>query len=84
MALQSTKKITFEGESVINGVVVQGYRAEISTSNPENVQMSEWIADQNGYKANRVQARKDNGEFEDMVYALQDELIAAAGNTEAE
>jgi hypothetical protein len=84
MALQTRKKITIEGESVINGVVVQGYRAEISTSNPENVQMSEWIADQNGYKANRVQARKDNSEFEDLVYSIQDELITAANNTEAE
>lgn len=78
MALQSRKKITFEGESVINGVVVQGYRAEINSDNPEDIVISEWIVDKNGYKDNRVQARQDNSDFEDMAYALQDELIAAA------
>ena len=76
--LQSRKKITVEGESVINGVVVQGYRAEINSDNPEDIVISEWIVDKNGYKDNRVQARQDNSDFEDMAYALQDELIATA------
>lgn len=72
-----------EGESVVNGVVIQGYRAEINEADPENsLNMSDWIADKAGYKANRVQARKDSVEFEDMVYALQDEMIAAKETTE--
>ena len=72
-----------EGESVVNGVVIQGYRAEINEADPENsLNMSDWIADKAGYKANRVQARKDSIEFEDMVYALQDEMIAAKETAE--
>ena len=84
MALHSRKKITVEGESVINGVVVQGYRAEINSENPEDITISDWITDKNGYKENRVQARRDSVEFEDMAYALQDEMIAATGTAETE
>lgn len=85
MALQARKRIMIEGESVINGVVVQGYRAEINEADPKNsLNMSDWIADKAGYKANRVQARKDSIEFEDMVYALQDEMIAAKETTTEE
>ena len=79
MALQSRKKITVEGESVINGGVVQGYRAEINSENPEDITLSDWIVDKNGYKENRVQARRDSNEFEDMAYAIQDEMIADTG-----
>lgn len=84
MALHSRKKITVEGESVINGAVVQGYRAEINSDNPEDITISDWIVDKNGYKENRVQARRDSNEFEDMAYAIQDEMIAAIVTTETE
>lgn len=83
MALQARRRVMIEGESVVNGVVIQGYRAEINEADPENsLNMSDWIADKAGYKANRVQARKDSTEFEDMVYALQDEMIAAKETAE--
>ena len=84
MALQIRKKNTIEGESVINGTVVQGYRAELNENNPENLTMSDWIVDQAAYKANRSEARADSHAFEDEVFAMQDALIAAAGNTETE
>lgn len=83
MALQARRRVMIEGESVVNGVVIQGYRAEMNEADPENsLNMSDWIADKAGYKANRVQARKDSIEFEDMVYALQDEMIAAKETAE--
>ena len=84
MALQTRKKVTIEGESVINGTTVQGYRAEISSSNPEDIILSDWIIDKTGYKDNRVQARRDSSEFEDQAYELQDQMIVAVGNTETE
>lgn len=76
MALQIRKKMTIEGESVINDKIVQGYRAELNEANPENLVMSDWIVDQAAYKANRSAVRADLHEFEDAVFALQDELIA--------
>lgn len=83
MALQIRRRATIEGESVINGTIVQGYRAELSEDNPENLILSDWIVDQATYKANRAEVRADLHEFEDMVFALQDELIAAKENEEA-
>lgn len=77
MALQIRKKATIEGESVINGVIVQGYRAELNEANPENLVMSDWIVDQVAYKANRAAVRADLCEFEDTVFAMQDEMLAA-------
>ena len=77
MALQIRKKNTIEGESVINGVIVQGYRAELNETNPENLIMTDWIVDQTVYKANRSEVRADLCEFEDTVFAMQDEMISA-------
>lgn len=83
MALQHRKRIMIEGESVVDGVVIQGYRAEINEADPENsLNMSDWIANKEGYKANRAQARADSRDFEDMVFELQDEMIAAKETTE--
>lgn len=76
MALQIRRKTTIEGESVIDDVIVQGYRAELNETNPENLVMSDWIVDQAAYKANRSAVRTDLHEFEDTVFALQDELLA--------
>lgn len=77
MALQIRKKITVEGESVVDGIVVQGYRAELNEDNPENLVMSDWIVNQALYKANRSAVRADLCEFEDTVFAIQDEMLAA-------
>lgn len=82
--LQIRRKRTVEGESVIGGVIVQGYRAELSEENPENLILSDWIVDQTAYKANRSAVRADLHEFEDTVFTMQDELIAAACKTETE
>lgn len=78
--LQLRKKNTIEGESVIDGTIVQGYRAELNEANPENLVMSDWIVNQQLYKENRSAVRADLHEFEDTVFAMQDELLA--GTTE--
>ena len=83
MALQIRRKTTIEGESVIDGVIVQGYRAELNETNPENLVMSDWIVDQAAYKANRSAVRADLCEFEDTVFAMQDEMLAAREEQEA-
>ncbi len=82
--LNVRNRVLVEGESVQGGVVVQGYRAEINEVNPEDLNMSDWIADKAGYKAHREQARADAREFEEMVYKLQDEMIAAKNAHDAD
>lgn len=74
--LNYKKNITVTGGSYIDGVQAEGYSATISSENPEDITLSSWQTDKALYKENRTQCRKDAAEFEDMAYALQDEMIA--------
>lgn len=78
--LTMEKIITVSGSSVINGVIAEGYRAEINSENPEDITLSSWQQDKATYKANRAQCRQDAADFEDAAYALQDELLAEKSN----
>lgn len=75
--LTTTKKITLTGTSVIDGVNVEGYTATIDSENPENMTITSFPHNKTLLKENRVQCRADEAEFEDMAYALQDEMLAA-------
>lgn len=75
--LTLNKKITLNGTSMIDGVAVEGYTAQIDSENPENMTITSFPHNKALLKENRVQCRQDEAEFEDMAYALQDELIAA-------
>lgn len=74
--LNYKQKITITGESVIDGVNVAGFSASIDSTDPNNVTFSTWQNDKQAYKENRVAVRADQAEFEDFVYAKQDELLA--------
>lgn len=74
--LKTTKKITIDGFSMIDGVKVAGFKAEIDSVNPENILLTSWQMDKNAYKENRVAARADEAEFEDYAYSIQDSMIA--------
>ncbi len=75
--LKVEKNISLSGRSVVNGIMVESYNASISAENPENTYISQNPANQALYKENRVQCRKDRNEFEEIVYKLQDEMLAA-------
>lgn len=75
--LNISEKITITGKSVIDGVEVCGYSAQIESTNPANMTLSDWQINKDLYKANRAACRADQAEFEDYAYAKQDELIAA-------
>ena len=79
--LNCKQKITITGESVIDGVNVAGFSASIDSTDPSNVTFSTWQNDKQAYKENRVAVRADQAEFEDFVYAKQDELLAQADIT---
>lgn len=78
------KNITITGQSIVEvtegevtkQIVAEGYSATINSDKPEDMNISSWQQDKAVYKANRTQCRKDQAEFEDAVYAIQDELIA--------
>lgn len=88
------KNITLSGQSVITvteadgttkEVVAETYNATINSEDPENMNLSSYQNNKALCKANRTQCRKDEAEFEDACYAIQDEMIAeleAATETE--
>lgn len=84
--LKVTKNVTLTGHSIIDGMIGETYSAMIDSDNPVNASLSSYISDKVTYKANRDQCRQDAAEFEDMVFALQDEMIEAhnANNEETE
>lgn len=82
--LTMEKKVTVTGNSVIDGVVAEGYSATIDSNNPENISFSSYQQDKAVYKANRTQCRADSAEFEDAAYAIQDEMIAEKAAKEKE
>lgn len=82
MSLSTKKTITIEGQSMIDGVIAEGYRAVINSASPSEVNFSSWQQNKTLYKENRVQCRADRAEFEDMVYALQSEMTGTTEETE--
>lgn len=84
--LNLKQSIVMTGESVIDGVTAAGYRAEINSTTPEDMTLSNWVQDKAMYKANRNECSTDKLAFEDAAYALQDKLIAekAASETTTE
>ena len=74
--LDTKKNITVTGSSSINGVKAIEFKATIDSENPENMSITNWQTNKTLYKENRTVCRADQAEFEDQVYALQDEMIA--------
>ena len=70
------KEYTLTGESKIDGVVAESYRAVINSENPIDMVMSSVQRDKALYKANRVICRQDSADFEEIAFAMQDQLIS--------
>lgn len=60
------------------------FSATIDSQYPDNMDVNRSIIDRVTYKENRAQMMKDQTEFEDAVYALQDEIIAINKQVESE
>ena len=82
--LNKNEKIILTGESIVNGISVEGYQAQIDSENPENMTFSSWQNNKEMYKENRTICRSDKAEFEDYAYNRQDELIAMKEKAEEE
>ena len=75
--LNINKNITLSGTSVIDGVQVAYMSASISTDGGNGANVNKTISNQEVYNANKVQVRADIAEFEQEVYKVEDELLAA-------
>lgn len=74
--LKTNKNITLIGYSVVNESNVEGYQAVIKSENPYDMNVTKWGINEDLYKVNLVQCRKDYEDFQKMANNLQDELIA--------
>lgn len=75
--LTTKQNITIDGESVVNGVKIQTFRAVINSADPTNLRFTTLRNDEAAYKENRVETRADEAAFEDYVYSIQDTMLAS-------
>ncbi len=76
MALETKKSITITGESKINGQSVIYLSANVTTDSAGNTSINQTINNQDLYRQNRVECRKDVEDFQDKVWAVEDDLLS--------
>lgn len=79
-----TEERSIRNYSVINGMNVCQFYATINSEDLQNMDVGRSILEKDAYKTNRAQVMKDQAEFENYVYSLQDEMIAANQPAESE
>ena len=77
-----TKTININEYSKVGDDRVCQFYANINSDAPETMDMGRSILNQELYKINRVQAMKDQADFETYVYGIQDEMIAEKNNSQ--
>lgn len=80
--LSGKKKFTIEEKSEIGEKEVAGFRAVFSDGG--DVTFLPYQIDKEACKNNRQELRKDQAEFEDYVYSLQDEMFGQKKGETAE
>lgn len=72
--LKTSKSITINGTSTIEGQIVVYMNASLSTDGSTNASINKNISNQELYNLNKDEVRKDMRDFEDLVFAEQDKL----------
>lgn len=67
---------SYTAESKVDDKVVLNFQANINVEDPKSTTISTWKNSEMDYKDNRIQVRKDQAEFEDMIYDKIDALLA--------
>lgn len=75
MALETKKSISITGESKINGQSVIYLSANVTTDSAGNTSINQTINNQELYRQNRVECRKDVEDFQDKVWTVEDDLL---------
>lgn len=80
--LDITKSITLNGVSKIDNQVVAYMNATLSTDGNSSNHVNTNIVNRELYNENKVQVRQDIADFDDMVYAVEDELVVGGQTDE--
>lgn len=95
MLKKVTKSVTITAESIIEvtegntvkQVTTETYTGRIISDNPEDIRISRstlGAESKKVYKEHREECREDYAAFEDMVYSIQDEMLANTATTNLE
>ena len=75
--LQATKSISLTGKSMIGNQAVANFTANIHTPDSSDSDTSNtYIVNRELYNANKATVRKDQQDFNNLVYDAQDEVAA--------
>ena len=74
MALKTQQTVTITGTSEIDGVQIAYFNASIPQG-VGNSMISRNITNQDLYDANRTAVRADEAEFQEKVYAIEDNML---------
>lgn len=77
-----TKTININEYSKVGEDCICQFYANFNDETPETMEVGRSILNQELYKINRVQAMKDQADFETYVYNIQDEMIAKKNNSQ--
>lgn len=80
--LTMKEKIIVTGKTIIDGVEVCGYQAQIDSEDPANIAFTNWKTNNEMYKEHRDECRADLAAFEDHAFELQDEMLNASTATD--
>ena len=76
--LNLTKNVTLNGVITIDGTQVVYMTATINTDGGNGANVNKTIVNQELYNSNKVEVRADMSKFEDEVYDIEDEMMAAS------
>lgn len=74
--LKTDKKTSLTGTSTINDQQVVYLSANITTETVGNTTINQSITNQELYRANLTECRKDVSDFQSKVWEIEDEMIA--------
>ncbi|WP_229251263.1 hypothetical protein [Carnobacterium maltaromaticum] len=72
--LKVKQSITLTGQSEIDGQIVVYFNATINNENTGNSIVTQNIQNEELYKGNKVQVRKDIAMFQEKIYEIEDEF----------
>lgn len=79
--LTMKKQIILTGKTIIDGVEVCGYQAQIDSEAPANIVFTNWKNNNEIYKAHRSECRAELAAFEDCAFEIQDRMLTENNNT---
>lgn len=74
--LQTKKSTSLTGQSMVEGQQAIYLSANITTESAGNTSINQSITNQELYLANLSECRKDINDFQEKVWAIEDEMIA--------